>query len=205
MLKKLPLLFSAGVLATVAITTGCSNQPRHPNQLNTFDGATYDSLTVAHAALTSLRSQVAVLYPRYAPIFNEAAAAYDTAFTAYSGFRAAPQDPAAVTVAVNNLTVSIVSMESAFTAGMNADPKTTINVRRKAEGIKSRLQERMSISDILTEVEIAAAIAQKVPQAQPYAALATMVIDAASAAIAAEETSSGQAIDLSTIQPSPLI
>jgi hypothetical protein len=205
MLKKLPLLFCAGVLAAVAITTGCSSQPSHPNQLSAFDGATYNSLTAAHAALVSLRSQVAVLYPRYAGIFNEAAAAYDTAFTAYSGFRTAPADPAAITVAVNNLTVSIVSMENAFSAGMNADPKTAISVRRKAEGIKAHLQQRMSISDILTELEIAAAVAQRVPQAQPYAALASMVIDAASAAIAAEETSSGQAIDLSTIQPVPLI
>lgn len=205
MLKKLNLILFSIILGAALIATGCSSQPNHPNQLNTVDGATYDSLTAAHGALVSLRTEIAVVYPKYGPVFDQAAAAYATAFDAYAAFRKAPSDPAALGVAMNSLTVSIVNLENMFAADMHANPQTVTSIRLRAEGTRARLQSKITISDILTELEIAAAVAQTIPQAEPYSVIANIVIQATSAAVAAEETSSGQPIDLSTIQPVPSI
>jgi hypothetical protein len=41
------------------IVGGCGNQPPHPNQINAFDGSSYDTLVTVHAALGSLRPTVA--------------------------------------------------------------------------------------------------------------------------------------------------
>jgi hypothetical protein len=59
----------------------------------------------------------------------------------------------------------------------------------------------VSISDILTELEIAAAVARTIPPAAPYAILAELVIGATSQAVAADTAASGHAIDLTTISP----
>ena len=42
--------FIPAMVALTISTTGCNTQPNHPNQINAFDGASYDELTVAHAA-----------------------------------------------------------------------------------------------------------------------------------------------------------
>ena len=73
---------------------------------------------------------------------------------------------------------------------------------KKAESLRARAAgQNVTVSDILTELEIAAAVARAVPAASVYAGLASMVIEATSQALAAESASAGQAIDLTTIQP----
>jgi len=64
-----------------------------------------------------------------------------------------------------------------------------------------RATARVSISDILTELEIAAAVARTIAPAAPYALLAQLVIGATAQAVAAETAASGHAIDLTTISP----
>jgi hypothetical protein len=63
----------------------------------------------------------------------------------------------------------------------------------------------ISVSDVLTELEVAATIAQTIPAASAYANLASMVVDATAQAVAAYNAASGQPIDLTTIQPVPAI
>jgi hypothetical protein len=201
MINKLKLAVLTLPLFAFFLATGCGSQPPHPNALNAFDGATYDSLTVAHGALTSLRAQVVSGYPKYVPVFNQAAAAYTTAFNGYALYRSTTANQTDIAVALDNLTVSVVALENAFISDMHASSANIINARRKAKVIRARAGASVTISDILTELEIAAAVAKAVPGAQPYAALAEMVIDATSQAVAAEVASSGQAIDLTTIQP----
>ncbi len=196
---KFPLLGIAGL--SIMLSAGCNTQPDHPNQLNTFDGSSYNSLTLAHAALTSLRGEISGVLPQYTSVFNDAAGAYAAAFNAYAAFRTQPQEQAAVTVAVSELTIDIVGLENTFAAGMHANPQTAIQIRRKAAGVRARLGRNLTISDILTELEIAAAIAETVPGAQPYSQIAAIVIEATSQALAAEKATSGQRIDLTRIQP----
>jgi hypothetical protein len=183
------------------LASGCGSQPAHPNQLNTFDGTTYDTLTVTHGALLSLRAEVVSSYPKYAPVFNQAAAAYAMAFNAYSLYRTTGTNQADISVQLGNLTVSIVALENTFLNDMHASSANVIHVRRKAKRMRARAAASVTISDILTELEIAAAVAKTIPSAQPYAALAQIVIEATSQAVAAEVAAAGQAIDLSTIQP----
>ena len=104
------------IVAAALAISGCHTVPNHPNQINTFDGASYDSLTVVHGALTSLRVQISSNYPKYAPQFNEAAAAYSTAFNAYSVYRtvASSSNQAQVNAAIQSLTLSIIVLENAF-------------------------------------------------------------------------------------------
>ena len=71
--------------------------------------------------------------------------------------------------------------------------------------MKIRATARVSISDIFTELQIAAAIAQTIPPAAPYAILAQLVIDATRQALAAQTAAASQPIDLSTISPVPAI
>jgi len=203
MTKKLKLAaFSLPVLSLI-LATGCGSQPSHPNQINAFDGASYDSLTLAHAALTSIQAGVFVSYPKYTAVFNEAAAAYGTAYNAYSLYRVNPNEQAELSVQLNNLTVSIVSLENAFQADLKASPQDVVTIQKKAK--KLRQTAGVAVSDILTELEIAAAVARTIPAASPYAGLAELVINATSQALAAEISASGQPIDLTTIQPLPQI
>jgi hypothetical protein len=185
---------------------GCSTQTSHPNQINAFDGATYDGLLLAHGALTSLGANVTISYPKYAAIFNQAGASYNAAFTAYSAFRIQPASQAEVAVMIGNLTVAIVALENVFQSDMQASPANVASVRAHAKRVRaSAKQAGVTVSDILTELEIAAAIARTIPQAGPYAALAEVVIESTSAALAAEIAATGQPIDLSLIQPIPAI
>ncbi len=84
-------------------------------------------------------------------------------------------------------------------------PQAVLKAREKAGKIRAAAGQRITISDILTELEIAAAIAETVPGTEPYSELAAIVITATQQALAAESSASGQAIDLSTIQPIALI
>lgn len=200
------LKLTALTLAAAAVTlftTGC-NQPSHPNQINAFDGASYDSLTVAHGALLSLRVQVSTNYPQYIPVFNEAAAAYSTALDAYTVFRV-NGDSAAVSVALSNLAVSIVALEDTFQADLHVAPKTVLKLRARAAKLRADAGPQITISEILTDLELAATIAEAIPATQPYSGLAAMIIQATQQALAAQAAASGQPIDLSTIQAIPAI
>src|SRR5690242_1168972 len=183
--SKLAILTLVLVALTIS-TVACNTQPTHPNQINTFDGASYDSLTVAHAALASFRVRVSTVDKQYVSVFNEAATAYAAGFNAYSVYRATQSNEAAVTLTIANLTVSIVSLENEIQAALQVSPQTVLNVRRQARKIRAAASPRISISDILTELEIAASIAQTVPGAQSYAGLAAIVINAARQALAAQ-------------------
>jgi hypothetical protein len=200
MINKLKLAVLILPLFAFFLASGCGSQPAHPNELNTFDGTTYDSLTVAHGALTSLRAEVMSSYPKYAPVFNQAAAAYATTFNSYSLYRTTANE-ADISIALANLTVSVVALENAFLNDMHASSASIVKTRRKANAMRARASASVTISDVLTELEIAAAVARAIPAAQPYAALAQIVIEATSQAVAAEAAASGQVIDLSTIQP----
>lgn len=206
LMHKFKLAFSTLIIAALAFgTVACNTQPTHPNQINIFDGASYDSLTIAHAALASFRVQVSTSEKQYASVFNQAAAAYATGYNAYSLYRATQSNQAAVSVDIANLTASIVSLESAIQANLQVSPQVISNVRRKAARVRAAANPRISISDILTELQIAAAIAEAVPGTQPYSGLAAIVIKATQQALAARNSASGEPIDLSTIQPIALI
>jgi hypothetical protein len=181
------------------LTTGCGTQPNHPNQLDTFDGATYDSLTLAHAALGSLRTEISAGYPKYVPQFNQAASTYAVAFQAYSLYRTDRSNASQLSLAISNLAVSVAGLEAVFQSDMHASPAAVASVQSRAK--KIRATARISISDILTELQIAAAVAQTIAPAAPYAMLAQLVIDATRRAMAAETAASSQPIDLSTISP----
>lgn len=206
MLKLHLVAFGLLAIAATLIATGCNQPSKHPNQINDFDGASYDSLTVAHGALTALRSQISTNYKQYGPQFNEAAATYSTAFTVYSQFRTDVNNQATASEAVNALTISIIALETSIQQQLHAPAAAAKNAHQKAAAMRTRAAQRnISISDVLTELEIAATVAQAVPAASPYASLASMVIDATSQALAAYHAAAGQAIDLTTIQPVPAI
>lgn len=198
---------SVATMAALLTTAGCKSQPDHPNQMNTFDGASYDSLTLAHGALVSLRAQVSATYPKYAPDFNQASAAYSTALAAYSLYRTAANasSQAQVTAAINNLTLTIVVLENAFEADMNVPAQKDSQIRAEAAILRAAAGGNISAADVLTALEIAAAIAETVPGTQPYAGLAAMVIAATDEALNAEDAAAGQLIDLSTIAAIPPI
>jgi hypothetical protein len=188
-------------LLSLLIVGGCGNQPPHPNQINAFDGLSYDTLVTVHAALGSLRTTVANEYPKYAPLFNQAADSYAVAYRSYSLYRTNPHDPAGVSAAIQQLTVSIIALEAGFQSGLNPVATQTAAMRKKAAKLRASLASRVSVSDILVELQIAAAVARAVPAAATYAALAQLVIESTDRAVAALSTVAGQPINLEKIQP----
>lgn len=193
-------LFAISAFA-FAIAAGCDPQPGHPNQLNAFDGAAYNSLTLAHAALTSFRTQIPPIAPQYVPAFNKAAAAYKTAFDGYLSFRAQTTNQAAAGTALAGLTAGIVSLENALVTGIHADSRQVAKIRQKASTIRARAKKNVTVSDILSELQIAAALASTLRAGQPYSQIAAIVIEATRQAMAAEKATAGQPIDLASIQP----
>jgi hypothetical protein len=203
MLKK---LFQRAAVALPVISllfaAGCGTQSSHPNQVNTFDGSTYDTLLMAHAAFSSLQSNITASYPKYIPIYNQAAAAYNLSYATYASFRTTPTTQADVAVTINNLTVAIVALENVFQTDMQASPASVADIRLHARRIRSAAKQAgFSVSDLMTELEIAAAVADTIPKAGPYARLAAIVIQTTSAALAAESAAANQPIDLTLIQP----
>lgn len=197
----LKITLTAALAATLILCTGCNPQPAHPNQINTFDGASYDSLTVAHAALLSLRSSVSTSERQYITPFNEAVQTYGTAYSAYVAYRAAQTNEPALVLAIVNLTATIQSLERAFQLDMKATPENIAAARAKAVQFHAAYGKRITVSGILTDLEIAASVAAGIPATQPYSTLAEIVLQMAQDAMSAFGKSSGQPIDLSTIQP----
>jgi hypothetical protein len=206
MFKTLKWAAAALPVLSILFAGGCGIQSSHPNQINAFDGATYDGLLLAHGALTSVQANVTASYPKYAPIFNQARAAYGMAYAAYATFRTAPTTQAEVAVTIGNLTVAIVALENGFENDMQASTTNVAHIRLRAKRLRaSAKQAGLSVSDILTELEIAAAVARTIPQVRPYAAIAQLVIESTSSALAAEIAAAGQPIELTLIQPIPAI
>jgi hypothetical protein len=77
------------VICLLAIgMTGCAHKATpHPNQLDSFDGATYDTLITAQATLDEAKVQYQqgkfASIPTAKSIINSAGAAYDQAHTAW--------------------------------------------------------------------------------------------------------------------------
>lgn len=197
----LKLSLAATFAAVLTFCTGCDSQPAHPNQINAFDGASYDSLTVAHAALVSLRTAVSTTEPQYVVPFNQAVESYATAYDAYVVYRTAQTNEAALTLAIANLTTSISGLESTFQSEMKVSPAAVAQARSDAAKFRARYGQRITVSEILTELEVAASVASTIPGTEPYSTLAQIVIQMAQDALSAFSASSGQPIDLSTIQP----
>lgn len=192
------------------LTTGCGTQSAHPNQINAFDGQTYDTLTTARASLLSLRSQIETRYPKYKSEFNTAASAYNTTESAYALFRSAPtSDQIALATQIGNVTVNIVALESAIQADLHVPAATTQQIQARAFHVRKHVlasqAANVSFTDIMTYLEIASSVAQAVPGAGPYAALASVVIQATTQAVTAIEAANGKPIDLSTLAAIQLI
>jgi len=191
---------------SILFASGCSIQPSHPNQIHAFDGDTFDTLLLAHGALVSLQGSVTTTYPKYIPIFNEASAAYGAAYAGYAAFRVSPTTQAEVSVNIGNLTLAIVALENAFQLDMQASTTNVAEIRARAKRLRTSAgQAGISVTDLLTELEIAAAVAATIPQTGPYAKLAEIVIATTTAALVAENAEVGQPIDLTLISPIPAI
>jgi hypothetical protein len=194
-----PLASTLALAALLFCTAGCTPPPVHPNQFDSFDGAAYDSLTVAHAALSSLRTSIGDEFPQYTHAFNEAADAYNKGVTSYTTFRST-HDELGIHTDLQSLTVALVLLETEIQSGFHATPSQSNSVRASAGRIRARAaQAHVTVSDILTELEIATALAQTVPSAGPYARLARAVITATADAISAQQLYSGKPIDLQTL------
>ncbi len=201
MLPKLKSATAAAslLLVTSFITTGCHTQSQHPNQINAFDGAAFDTMTLAYGALTSLRVSIAADFPSYAPEFNKAAEAYNAALAVYAAYRNSAEAETSVSGALGNLTVGIVSLEGVLLADLHVDTQHSAAIRKTAQKIRDRLSARTTVADILTELEIAASIASVAPVSGEYEELAKAVITATAAALTAEQAGANKPIQLGSL------
>jgi len=200
MFSKLKLATAAAsLLLATFVTTGCHVQFSHPNQINAFDGGAYDTLILAHGALTALRTSISADFPRYAPDFNKAADTYNAAVVIYSAYRSSSNAQPSVSAALGNLAVSITSLESVLVNDLHIDPQRSAQVRKAAAKIRAQANAHVTVADVLTELEIAASLAAAVPAAEGYADLAKVIVDATGAALVAEQAEADKPIQLDVI------
>lgn len=209
--KMVTAVISTCLIVALVTLTGCGNTT-YSNQLSAFDGSTYSSLTVAHSALNTLRTEILTNHPKYVGTFNEAATAYVTAFNTYSLYRANPsQTQAQVAAEIASLTVGIVALENSIESDLPVPQPQKDAMRARVLHTKQRMlflghaQTNITLADILSDLAIAAEIAKLVPGASKYGQLAGIVIQAAQNATAALGSAAGKPIDLGTIQPVALI
>lgn len=197
------MLFTGAILFAV----GCGSPNTHPNELNAFDGSTFDSLVATDAALTSLRAQVSQQFPAYKNTFNTAASGFNMAVQVYTTYRSAPntQTQAEINTDILSLTQAVVALETQIQSDLHVDPTKVASIRASIEKKKGAYLKahaagtNISIVDVLTELDIAATVAEAVPGASPYAALAQVVIQMAQTAITAVQASNGTPIDLTKL------
>lgn len=210
MKKTILSITSLVALAGILFTVGCGSSV-HPNQINPFDGDTYDTLTTARAALVATKSRVQAQYPKYVVLTNTAIASYNTAYASYVTFRQAPAaSDIQLASQIGLVTAAVIELESQLQADLKPSAEAIQKANAKYASLKDQypahtIAAHISLASILTELEIAAAVAQSIPIASPYAQLAQLVIEATSQAVAAVQASSGKPIDLSLIGPVSLI
>jgi hypothetical protein len=203
MFPKLKLATAAvSLFLATFMTTGCHLQSSHPNQINTFDGAAYDTMMLAHGALTSLRVSISTDFPNYVPEFNKAVDAYNAAVVIYSAYRSSADAQPSLSAALGNLAVGITSLESTLVTELRVNEEHSAEVRKAAQKIRARANRanvQITVADVLTELEIAASLAATVPAGETYAALAKAIINATGAALIMEQAEADKPIQLETI------
>lgn len=200
MFSKLNLTTAAAsLLLAVFMTTGCHMQSSHPNQINSFDGAAYDTMLLAHSALATLRTSISTDFPQYAREFNQAADTYNAAVVIYSAYRSSSEVEPSVSAALGNLAVSITTLEGALVSDLQIDAQRSAQVRKAAGRIRARVNAHITIADVLAELEIAASLAAVMPATEEYATLAKVIIDATGAALVAEQAAADKPIQLDAI------
>ena len=198
----------AGVVAScmLMLSVGCGTANTHPNEISAFDGSTFDTLVATEAVLTSLRSEIASTYPTYKDVFDTAAVGFNTTVTAYGSFRVSPnaQSQAQLSTEVLSLTQAIVALENQIQVDLKVSPAQVAAIRAKATKtkhsfLKAHATADLTLTDILTELEVAAGVAEAIPVAAPYAALAQVVIEATQVAVNAVQSANGTPIDLTKL------
>lgn len=195
MLNKFTSAFMAAGLAAVTVfTSGCSPQPNHPNQLNRFDGAAFDSLVLAHGSLVSLRTSVQDRYPNLAPAFNKTADAYRMAVAAYTAYRVTGATELTLSNSLHKLTFALVALEGQLEANLH---------RTEIQNTASRLEGQASYipSDLFSVLQLAASIASFVPATQGEAEAAGALLAAAHQALSEWRTVSKAPINLDWLSP----
>lgn len=194
------------VLTAALMLTSC--QPStHPNQINEFDGKTYDTLLLTHTALAELREAVRIEHRQFVPAFNSTTHAYNAAYDAYALYRLDPQSGALkVSTLLRDLASNVKLLERALTTPLPVPPVKQEEIRQKARVRKgsmatSRPSYEMSLVDVLTELQVGATIAQNVPVVSPYATIALMIINATKSAVQTSQSHSKKLIDIALLTP----
>jgi hypothetical protein len=195
------LVTSIGIIATL-VAIGCGTQSAHSNQLNAFDGAAYDALTLTQGALESMRVPIASTYPRYTSAFNDANKAYWTAVTAYRAWRSSTANSQGdVATSLGNLAAAVVNLEAAIESDFEAAPMITAKMRSQAEEFQAKANVALTVPDVLAMLKVAAAVAQSVEPTETNAPLAEIIINGTQSAIERVTAIANQSIDTTTLAP----
>jgi hypothetical protein len=111
----------AALMVVLILSASCvkSLTPTHPNQINTVDGAMYDSLIVAQASLAQATTQLQAnpSLAKYRDTLNQAIAAFNAAQAAYKVYHSAGA-PADQAVALQSQVADLVAQVSKLLSSM---------------------------------------------------------------------------------------
>ena len=116
MLLPTTLIVALTLCALGTYACAAKNQAsRHPNQLSTFDGLTYDTLLVAQSSLKQAKVEVQTTYPQFKAQFNQAAAAYNAVLSAYKTYHVSGGgDTTQLQTQIDDLVSKIAALERSF-------------------------------------------------------------------------------------------
>lgn len=114
--------FAVLALAVMFLGGCAAMKPVHPNQANTFDGAAYDTLTLAQSIIDSTKADLtAGAFPpsivgNVKAALNDLIRAYDAAKPLYAEYHAAAYNGVATVAQSNALTNAITNINNTTTA-----------------------------------------------------------------------------------------
>jgi hypothetical protein len=191
-------------IPAMALLLGCPSE-QHPNQIDAFDGKTYDTLLIAHEALGALRPTVVSHTGDFAASYNASVSAYSDAFDVYSRYRQSPmsgQQP--LVLLISSLASSVAALEDKLTRPLPvpAPQRQRITAQYRVAGTADVQQiSAATWGSILDALTLAAEISATVPQSSEYGKLAEQIIAATRFATTAAQQNRGEPIDLARITP----
>lgn len=116
-MKRIILTFA---LVSALCFAGCKPVKSIPGAINSFDGASYESLMVAQAALNTLKQDAPSIeptVPQFKPVLNQAIQDYNIAEQAWQQYHAGKGSSAAVSAALATVATDILKVQGMIPTG----------------------------------------------------------------------------------------
>jgi hypothetical protein len=152
----------------------------------------FETLQVDQTAIAGLRTPIKDGYPKYVPEFNEAADAYAIALIRYRFYHEDPAtDHGEMAQQLDLVDKDVIALQKVIHRDLPVGPDTRTQVAISVEKKQAKAMLPSRLSNVLAALQSGAQLAEVVPVASPYAALASVLISIAQNAASNLQTTTG--------------